>query len=266
MDFVSRETWGALTLRSLLLPLIDADIEGVVVHHTTGGSNDPQQKIRAHDRYHRHTRGWGGGLAYCWLVSSDGRIWEGRGWNRGGATGRKWDSRTVSVAFIGDAGDELPAAAAAALGHVIESTKNRYGKDLWVKPHSDFKATSCPGDLLRQWCATFDPKAPTGAPDGSDGNVRAPGFSLDWGALAALFAGLRAEVERKPLRRWRRNHKPAVTAIQARLEGRGYSVGPIDGIYGRKTAAAVESFQRHQGFLRPNGRVGVSTWDAAFIQ
>lgn len=266
MEFVARETWGALTPRSDLLPLEASRIEGIVVHHTTGPAIEPQRMIAAHDRYHKVTRGWSGGLGYCWLVSADGRIWEGRGWNRGGATGRAWDYRTVSVAFIGDSDKDWPVGAQSALMSVVESVRARYGQHLWVKPHSDFKATGCPGQPLRDWCASEGLGAVTGAVRGSEGNPVAPPGVVDWEALAALFSGLRDHVQRKPLRRWRRNYKPAVIAVQARLNHRGFDAGPTDGVYGRRTAAAVKAFQSTQGYLKPNGRVSAATWDALFIQ
>lgn len=46
--------------------------------------------------------------------------------------------------------------------------------------------------------------------------------------------------------------------IQSRLSALGYSVGPVDGIYGRQTIAAVKQFQtRHD--LQPDGVVGPLT-------
>jgi N-acetylmuramoyl-L-alanine amidase len=259
-QFVSRETWGAITPRANLLPLVASKIQGIVVHHTTGTSIDPDQMIVAHDHYHYDTKSWGGGLAYCWLVSADGRIWEGRGWNRGGATGRDWDYRTVSVAFIGDSNQDWPVDAQAALTRVVAHVRSRYGQGLWLKPHSDFKATDCPGGALRGWIPSMGLEAPTEAVKPSQDK------GIDWGVLMALFAGLRTSVEQRELRRWRKNFAPSVMAVQARLNSRGFPVGAVDGVFGRRTQRAVRDFQSTQGFLRPNGRVNLATWDALFIQ
>jgi peptidoglycan hydrolase-like protein with peptidoglycan-binding domain len=52
-----------------------------------------------------------------------------------------------------------------------------------------------------------------------------------------------------------------VKTLQARLEVGGYAPGPIDGIFGARTIAAVKSFQESQG-LNANGMVDEITWKA----
>lgn len=52
-----------------------------------------------------------------------------------------------------------------------------------------------------------------------------------------------------------------VRIIQQRLTDLGYSPGPVDGIYGQKTAEAVKVFQQRSG-LPQDGVVGVQTWNA----
>lgn len=54
----------------------------------------------------------------------------------------------------------------------------------------------------------------------------------------------------------------AVERLQAILDGLGYEVGPIDGIFGPMTAAAVLQFQNDQG-LATDGLVGAETRGAA---
>ncbi|NJK67105.1 MAG: peptidoglycan-binding protein [Microcoleus sp. CSU_2_2] len=52
-----------------------------------------------------------------------------------------------------------------------------------------------------------------------------------------------------------------VKTLQVRLDVKGYEPGPIDGIFGARTAAAVKSFQEYQG-LKADGAVDEITWKA----
>jgi peptidoglycan hydrolase-like protein with peptidoglycan-binding domain len=52
---------------------------------------------------------------------------------------------------------------------------------------------------------------------------------------------------------------PAVEQLQLRLHRRGITPGPLDGIFGPKTEAAVRAFQRKAG-LEVDGQVGPKTW------
>ncbi|MBE9093450.1 peptidoglycan-binding protein [Tychonema sp. LEGE 07203] len=52
-----------------------------------------------------------------------------------------------------------------------------------------------------------------------------------------------------------------VKTLQVRLEMQGYDPGPIDGIFGARTATAVKSFQEYKG-LTADGVVDEITWKA----
>ena len=54
-----------------------------------------------------------------------------------------------------------------------------------------------------------------------------------------------------------------VSIIQTRLSNLGYSIGPIDGIFGEKTEIAVKDFQK-TNHLKDDGIVGRATWNALF--
>lgn len=54
-----------------------------------------------------------------------------------------------------------------------------------------------------------------------------------------------------------------VKAVQERLSELGYDVGTPDGVYGKKTAAAVSQFQSENG-LEANGVVTDPVWNALF--
>lgn len=54
-----------------------------------------------------------------------------------------------------------------------------------------------------------------------------------------------------------------VEELQRRLEDEGFEPGPIDGVFGKKTRAAVVAFQKSCG-LQPDGICGPLTWRALF--
>jgi len=68
----------------------------------------------------------------------------------------------------------------------------------------------------------------------------------------------RALAHRLPLLRG-----PDVKTVQRRLDTRGFSPGPVDGLYGRTTEAAVREFQASRN-LKVDGIVGPRTWSALF--
>ena len=70
---------------------------------------------------------------------------------------------------------------------------------------------------------------------------------------------------RKPLSRRRRSRGEAVRAVQQRLKELGYDPGPVDGVYGAKSARGVRAFQhRYRDFLFVDGIVGPQTWKMLF--
>ncbi len=53
----------------------------------------------------------------------------------------------------------------------------------------------------------------------------------------------------------------SVAQLQELLRNAGFDPGPIDGVFGSKTQAAVISFQRSKNLV-PDGIVGIMTWTA----
>lgn len=54
---------------------------------------------------------------------------------------------------------------------------------------------------------------------------------------------------------------PAVRQLQQLLINAGFNPGPVDGIFGPQTQAAVIAFQRSRGLVQ-DGIVGINTWTA----
>ena len=80
---------------------------------------------------------------------------------------------------------------------------------------------------------------------------------------AGLWQGQQALAQNKVL--YWGSSGPAVTKVQAKLNGWGYYTGPIDGYYSSKTQQAVKKFQKNNGLLA-DGVVGPRTWQALGYQ
>jgi peptidoglycan hydrolase-like protein with peptidoglycan-binding domain len=52
-----------------------------------------------------------------------------------------------------------------------------------------------------------------------------------------------------------------VKELQQKLQAKGFGPGPIDGVFGPRTEAALVAFQRATG-LAPDGVAGPLTWSA----
>ena len=253
--YVSREAWGATAPTKKWTWLNQKRVEGIVVHHSgvTGGPTGANA-VRAFETYHMTTRGWSS-IAYNWLVDVDGTVYEGR---RDGAVGgatRNWNFRTEAVSYIGDGHQALSLEAQQGFRLVIDELQHKYGGGLWIRGHQDLASTSCPGNWLYDWVGDG---ALLVAPPGA----HVP--SVDWDALVAYMRALGAEVEARPLKRKMRGEK--VRLVQATLPRWGCDPGAADGIFGWRTKGAVKRFQRSLWFLKVDGVVGKTTWDALFYR
>tara|TARA_B110001454_G_scaffold166106_1_gene155924 strand:+ start:175 stop:780 length:606 start_codon:yes stop_codon:yes gene_type:complete len=198
------------------------------------------------------TRGWNA-IAYNWLVDERGVIYEGRGPGIVSGATKHYNFKTESICYTGYGGKKLPEVALISITEVIEDIQARYGGRLWLKGHQDLAATSCPGSELYAWlkngCVIYEGNPST----------------IDFEGIARYLRALGAGLDDAPLSRRRRSRGQLVQLAQSRLKDRGHDPGGIDGVFGAKTKAAVKSFQRSLGFLRPDGVVDGSTWDALFL-
>lgn len=241
MDYIARNEWGAIDsgkrLHGFWRP-----VQGIVIHHTTGPSDAPWERVRGHDRYHVNTRGWDS-IAYNWLVSGEtGEIFEGRGWKRGAAT-RGWNSKTISVAYVGDSDVAFTESGKNAILTVVEACRAEFGNHLWVKSHKDFSATSCPGDTLARWVA-----------EGMPAGEKPSNVMLDWDGILQYI--LDAGQSALPIRRGSKGKWVALA--QKRLNDRGADL-KVDGIYGAKSRNACKKWQA-QFALKANGIIDSNTW------
>ena len=125
------------------------------IHHTVTPNNDsasPQARLRAIQRYHQDVRGWCD-IGYQYLVSQDGRLWEGRGAARLGSHVAGANTGNVGISFIGTHTTAKPTGTQiSTTGALIAGLADRYGISLGsssaVRGHRDQGQTSCPGDAL----------------------------------------------------------------------------------------------------------------------
>ena len=257
MDYISRHQWGAtppVTSSGRFTPLRGGRVRGVVVHHSAVKDGPTGTAAVVAFEGHHIRKGWDG-IAYNWLVDETGTIFEGRGWDaRGGAT-RGWNAKSISVCFTGHGDAQPRTPVLSSLATVVGEAQQRFGGNLWVSTHRRKGSTTCPGNWLGEWVE---------AGMAVDQNPS----DTDWAGIIAYFRALRQQVEQRPLGRWWPNLRrgEAVRLTQRRLQERGFSPGAADGVFGRRTAAAVRVFQETQGFLKVNGVVNVHTFGSLFVQ
>jgi len=249
MFYISRHQWDAQPPPGGKFdPLSKHRVEGVIIHHS--GVEDAPRGVHAVLAFERHhlSKGWDG-IAYNWLVDETGTIFEGRGWDaRGGAT-KNWNSKSISICYTGWGFKEPSPNVLESISTLLVEAESHFGKPLWVSTHRRKGSTDCPGDWLGNWVegGMVPAKKPSDA---------------GWVAIIQYFKDLRVQVEAKPIKR--RARGLPVRLIQGRLNDLGFDAGVVDGIFGRRTAAAVRGFQESLGFLKTSGAVDGDTFGALF--
>ncbi|MFL5349981.1 MAG: peptidoglycan-binding protein [Hyalangium sp.] len=124
-------------------------------------------------------------------------------------------------------------------GHDPDSvtTGHNYGSDV-LKREAQFKGVSTGGSGSTSGTGGTTPSKPTTKPTGSTGSTPTLNGLLKNGSRGAQ-----------------------VLDAQKELKAAGFNPGPLDGIFGPKTEAAVKSFQKAHG-LAQDGIVGPKTWGA----
>lgn len=80
------------------------------------------------------------------------------------------------------------------------------------------------------------------------------------GGVASILTAPAAHAQQTPTLHWG-SRGDEVAILQQRLRQWGYYDGPVNGVFGPQTSAAVQFFQRRNG-LNPDGIVGAQTWAA----
>tara|TARA_R110002020_G_C16294459_1_gene772678 strand:- start:2411 stop:3013 length:603 start_codon:yes stop_codon:yes gene_type:complete len=186
-------------------------------------------------------------IGYNWLVSGEtGEIFEGRGWKIGAAT-KGWNSKTISISYIGDSDKGLTAIGKESILTVVGAIRKKYGDHLWLKCHKDFSTTTCPGKNLTEWIYSGANVAD------SPSNV-----AIDWGAIQRYIIDKgNAYLNTRVLKRGSKGE--LVSLAQNRLNDLVKADLKVDGIYGRKTGDAVKKFKSNYA-MKVNKIIDKNTW------
>jgi len=102
--------------------------------------------------------GWAD-IGYNFVVGEDGRVYEGRSWDKVGAHTYGWNKVAISICFMGDYSTKLPPQKA--LNAALELLKfgvanGRLTPEYLLYGHRDARDTECPGQMLYDLIKTWD--------------------------------------------------------------------------------------------------------------
>ncbi|ESO98406.1 hypothetical protein LOTGIDRAFT_97771, partial [Lottia gigantea] len=149
---VTREEWGSIVDRDDLT-FIRLPVTEVIIHHTEGqeGCNTERCKELVRNIQADKNGNFWVDIGYSFLICGDGKVYEGRGWDKQGAHTPGHNTIGIAIAFIGNFDEKLPTAAALNAAKALIEYGLANGKispDYDVIGHRDASATTCPGDAL----------------------------------------------------------------------------------------------------------------------
>lgn len=235
MQIISRDEWGAAPPKGSLDGWPAGQPSSWTLHYegvdVDVNEGDYAPRVRAIQSYHQ-THGYSD-IAYNWVVSPSGQIFEGRGWDYRSAAQVSGNPVSIAICYIGGPSTELTDAAKASINALIATNP------MEVLPHRYWFATACPGDQLVEWIDAGRP-ATSSTP------------------FLAVVPTVSTPDARPMVRPGARG--AAVVEMQDRLKAHGFDCGPSDGIYGPNTGNALRSFQGHVG-IASDGICGPITWE-----
>ncbi|OUU23016.1 MAG: hypothetical protein CBC13_06660 [Planctomycetia bacterium TMED53] len=157
LKLLKRNQWGSLPVRMSSVNPMSRPFR-ITIHHTADQSNladigqsDPREYLKILQKYCQNTLGWGD-IGYHYLISKDGRVWEGRPMKFQGAhAGNNTLNRgNIGIALIGNFNKVKPSTAQ------IRSLQNLLGtlcvvydiSPSKIHGHSHLKPSDCPGKHL----------------------------------------------------------------------------------------------------------------------
>jgi len=92
------------------------------------------------------------------MIGEDGRVYEGRGWNRIGAHTLGWNNVAVSICFMGDYSKKLPSQVALIAAQMLIEEgveQEKITTDYKLYGHCDFRPAGGPGKELYKLIQTW---------------------------------------------------------------------------------------------------------------
>ncbi len=151
VDVHSRSEWGA---RSTRCTAGLGNPYRMAIHHTETPTNDtisPEARLRSIQSYHMDVLGWCD-IGYHYLMSRDGRLWEGRPDHLLGAHTGGNNTGNVGISVIGShMTTPITSTQVENLADLIRAIADERGIPInrsAIKGHREYKSTDCPGDAL----------------------------------------------------------------------------------------------------------------------
>ncbi|XP_046386519.1 peptidoglycan-recognition protein SB1-like [Ischnura elegans] len=157
-DIIRRSQWGATPPSSVTA--MRSPVEYVIIHHTVTSTCSSlatcSRILRTIQTDHKGRRY--DDIGYTFLVSSDGKVYEGRGWDKVGAHAPSYNDRSIGISFIGNFQTERPTqqqqnAAKSLISCAVSLGK--IGANYKLLGHRQTKATECPGitlfNIIKTW-------------------------------------------------------------------------------------------------------------------
>ncbi|GGK33353.1 hypothetical protein GCM10010965_27780 [Caldalkalibacillus thermarum] len=240
-------------------------IDHIQIHHTWRPRKSDYQgerTIRAMYHYHTQTRGWRD-IAQHFTVSPDGCIWDGRSleMDPAGIAGHNQGGLMFEMIGNFDRGEErLEGAQLHAVAHAVAACLERFGLTYdQIVFHREHAAKTCPGTSISKPWFIGQVRRAAGGQQVTSSQTGIKDISAQPSTGRVESASSAGAWSGEILRRGDRGAK--VRDLQRLLAERGYQPGPIDGIYGPLTEAAVRRAQRDLN-IAVDGIAGPQTYRA----
>ncbi|XP_002134711.2 peptidoglycan-recognition protein LC isoform X2 [Drosophila pseudoobscura] len=152
--------WGGKPPKTTLDPL-DLPVHRVIISHTAAEGCESREicsnRTQVVQSFHVDSWGWDH-IGYNFLVGGDGRVYEGRGWDRVGAHTKGYNKGSIGISFIGTFTAIRPAERQLKACQLLISEGLRLkmlAPDFRLYGHRQLSATESPGEelykIIQKW-------------------------------------------------------------------------------------------------------------------